>query len=305
MMKKQHFAIGLICVGLIAIVAGIIVTVTHPSGYSTTIPEGLDEAVVRSIFTSANVSPTDTTIDGTSYRYIALTDNDQFYESECFGEGHVILGCGKKEGMTEVYALCSTSGYGFRNGILVDNTGSSCVPTLFRFVEAGNGEYLLKEAIEAEDGAYFAPSIRKMFPAALAEKAISAQSDDEIHASLSQQCDEYAKAYLKVLGREAKISSYREEDFRMLNDYGVDAEVENALYALHPEYGFYVGSSEKLKSDGRYVYSLVWDGDDSGNGTVTYSQARYDSGETVEKSAYTVKGNQFTELKEKKAKKKK
>ena len=53
------------------------------------------------------------------------------------------------------------------------------------------------------------------------------------------------------------------------------------------------------------MYSLVWDGDDSGNGTVTYSQARYDSGETVEKFTYSVKGNKFTELKEKKAKKKK
>ena len=67
MLNNKKTALGFICAGIVAIVAGIIVGITHPTEYSTHIPQALDEAVARSIFTYANVSPTDTTIDGKDY----------------------------------------------------------------------------------------------------------------------------------------------------------------------------------------------------------------------------------------------
>ena len=302
MLNNKKFATVFICMGLIAIAAALVVSVLFPSAYSTSVPKALDEAVARSIFTDVNVSPTDTTIDGKAYRYVAVTDTEEFYNSECLGEGHIILGNNVKDGTVEVYALCSLAGYGFRNGMLVDNTGSSSVPTLITFEKTDSGEYIYKDTLHSEDGGHFASSVRAMFPAALAEKAISAQGDEKIHASLQQQCDEYAAAYLKVLGRDAKISSYRKQNFKMLSDHGVSADVENKLCELHREYGFYLGNFEKLEQDGRYVYSMLWDGDDNGSGTVTYTKSRYDTDEVVEKFSYQVEGEKFSKIKKKKKK---
>ena len=103
-----------------------------------------------------------------------------------------------------------------------------------------------------------------------------------------------------MLGREAKISSYLKENFQLLSNFGVSAEVENKLCELHPEYGFYVGTMEKLELDGRYVYSIQWNGDDNGNGTVTYTKTRFDTEKVVEKFAYKVEGEKLTEIKPKK-----
>ena len=236
MLNNKKTALGFICAGIVAIIAGIIVGITHPKDYSTQIPQALDEAVVRSIFTYANVSPTDTTIDGKDYRYVAVTDTERFYNSECLGEGHIILGSREKGGTVEVYALCSLAGYGFRNGMLVDNSGSSCTPTLITFEKNDSGAYNYKKTQEAEDGGHFASSVRKMFPPALANKAISAQGNEEYTASLREQCDRYAEAYLKVLGRDAEISSYREQNFLMLSDYGVfsDEDCMELIYQFPP-----------------------------------------------------------------------
>lgn len=300
MNKQKKLTMGLICIGLVAIVAGIIVSITHPSAYSTSFSEKLDNAVGNSIFTNEDVSPTDTSIDGVEYRYVAVTDSERFYNSECLGEGHIILGTNVKDSAVEVYALCSLAGYGFRDGMLVDNTGFSCVPTLITFEKTDSGEYIYKKTKTPEEGSHFAFSVKKMFPAALAEKAISAQGTEEYYSRLKEQCDAYAAAYLKVLGRKAKITSYREQNFQMLSNYGVSADVENKLCILHPEYGFYLGSFELLEPDGRYVYSIKWDGDDSGNGKVIYQKIRYDTDEVMEKFAYRIEGEKLSEIKQKK-----
>lgn len=300
--NNQKIAACFIGVGIVAIIAALAVSIFHPAEYSTVIPKGLDEAVADSVFAYANVSPTDTTIDGQTYRYAIVTDREAFYNSECVGEGHIILGIKEKKDTVDVYALCSIAGYGFRDGMLVDNTGSSCIPTLIRFGRNDGGEYIYKETKEALDGADFAGSVRKMFPSGLAKEAISAQGDLKTASELQKQCDVYAEAYLKVLGRDAKVSSYNQENFLMLSHYGVSADVENALLELHPEYGFNLGSFELLEEDGRYVYTVKWDGDESGNGTVTYTKKRYDTNEVVEKFSYKVEGEKFSEIKPKKKK---
>ncbi len=303
MLNNKKVAMGFICAGLAAIAAALVVVILRPSDYTTKIPEALDETVARSAFIRENVSLSDTTIDGKSYWYAAVTDPEMFIDSECIGEGHVILGYRKHSDSVDVYALCSLIGYGFRDGMLVDNMGSFCIPTLIQFDKTDNGEYIFKDAQEVMDGGEFVSSIKKMFPADLANKAISAQTDEGIRALLTKQCERYAAAYLKVLGRKATISSYQEQNFLILSNYGVSSDVENALCDLHPEYGFYVGSFEKLEADGRYVYSLKWDGDNNGNGTVTYTKSRYDTDEIIEKFDYRVKGDKFTEIKQKKKKK--
>ena len=105
MLNNKKIAMGLICAGIVAIIAGIIVVITHPSEYSTSVSKALDEAVARSTFTRASVSMSDTTIDGKNYRYAAVTDTEFYNNSECIGEGHLILGSKEKDGTVDSSVL--------------------------------------------------------------------------------------------------------------------------------------------------------------------------------------------------------
>ena len=287
---------GFICVGLLAIVAAIIVVIASPAPYSTDIPPALDKAVGESMFIRENVSMTDLDVDGKTEVYAALPVSRDGYE--CLGEGHDILGYREKKGQVEVYALCSVTGYGFRNGMLVDNYGFSSVPTLLTFDRTEEGVYRFKTAREAMDGGEFVSSVKKMFPAELAKAAIAAQGG-ETTESLRIQCDAYAETYLKAIGREAKVTSYFEEDLETLSTFGVSADVSNELLKLRPEFGIYLGNFEELEEDGRYLYSAKWDGDENGTGTVTYVKSRSDTGKVIKKYIYSIEGDVFKEVKPK------
>ena len=82
----------------------------------------------------------------------------------------------------------------------------------------------------------------------------------------------------------------------MLQTFGVSEDVAAALYDLHPEYGDYVGSIEKVENGVRYVYTVEWDGDNSSNGSVYFTKSEYDSGKIVEKTVYKVEGDKFKRI---------
>ncbi len=305
MLNNKKTAMGFICVGIVAIIAAIFVSVFFRKPYfSTDIPKELEEAVTSSIFKMNDVSMSDIIVDGQTMHYAEIRDSEIFFQSECLGEGHMTLGYTDRGKNVEVYVLCSTVGYGFRDGLFVDNSGSFCIPTLIKFDKSENGEYIFKEAQESLDGGAFASSVRNMFPASLAEKAIEAQGDDEITDALHNQCDACAAAYLQAIGRKAKIGSYNEEDYKLLSDFSVSDDVCNKLSKLRPEYGFLLGSFEKIEDGVRYVYSVKWDGDSNGKGTVTYAKTNYETGKVSKKYVYKVEGDKFTEVKAKAKKKK-
>ena len=295
-LKNKKPAIGLICVGIVAIAAALIVVITRPADYRTDVPKELDEAVARSIFTMNGVSMSDITVNGQTLHYGAVRDSETIIESECLGEGHVILGYRDKGDIVEVYTLCGAIGYGFRDGMLVDESGYFRAATLIKFDKTEDGKYIFKEAQESKDGGLMVPSIREMFPSALAKKAISAQGNDEIGDAMQKQCDTYAAAYLKAIGREAEITSYHNQDFPILTDNGVSVAVSNALYELHPEYSIYVGSFERLENGKRVVYSQWWSDNKIGPVTVTFQKSEYDSGKIVEKYVYKVEGDKFERI---------
>ena len=295
-LKNKKPAIGLICVGIVAIAAALIVVITRPADYRTDVPKELDEAVARSIFTMNGVSMSDITVNGQTLHYGAVRDSETIIESECLGEGHVILGYRDKGDIVEVYTLCGAIGYGFRDGMLVDESGYFRAATLIKFDKTEDGKYIFKEAQESKDGGLMVPSIREMFPSALAKKAISAQGNDEIGDAMQKQCDTYAAAYLKAIGREAEITSYHNQDFPILTDNGVSVAVSNALYELHPEYSIYVGSFERLENGKRVVYSQWWSDNKIGPVTVTFQKSEYGSGKIVEKYVYKVEGDKFERI---------
>ena len=301
-LKSKKPAIWLICVGIVAIVTALIVVITRPVNYSTDIPKELDEAVARSIFTMNGVSMSDITVDGQTLHYCAVRDSERKMDYECLGEGHMILGYKEKGNNVDVYALCSVSGYGFRDDtLLVENTGYSCVPTLIRFEKDAEGHYLYKDSQEAKDGDENKKSVYEMFPRRAADQVFDFGIDDvEKHNArarkLSEQCDAYAAAYLKAIGRNAMITDYNEENFSTLSDFGVSDEVSNALLELHGDYGLYLGSFERLENGKRVVYSKWWSDNKIGPVTVTFQKSEYDSGKIVEKYVYKVEGDKFERI---------
>ena len=307
-LKNKKPTIFIICGALAATAVTAAVLLTHPKTYSSEIPADLDKAVTKAIFNQNNVtytevSPTDlsdNSIDGLITQH-AQSHFGSVYAStdvECIGEGHVILGMEQSDNKVEVYALCSAFGYGFRNGYFVDNAGYSQVPTRFTFIIDENGAYTLNSVKEAEDGDGLENSVYEMFPKTVADK-IFKESHEDYYEELIAQCNRCAETYLQTIGRNAKVSSYHDCDFKILTDYGVSVEVSNALMELRPEYDIYVGNFETIENGTRYLYSQIWSPDSKtyGNGTVTFLKCEYATGKEIEKFAYTVDGDTFTEIK--------
>ena len=82
----------------------------------------------------------------------------------------------------------------------------------------------------------------------------------------------------------------------MLQTFGVSEDVAAALYDLHPEYGVYVGSFERLENGKRVVYSQWWSDNKIGPVTVTFQKSEYGSGKIVEKYVYKVEGDKFERI---------
>ena len=156
--------------------------------------------------------------------------------------------------------------------------------------------YLFKSAEKATEDRLFGRPVKELFPSKLAE--IDADGE-ELSAILNGQSLQYAEAYLIKIGRAnalQPLNSRNTEDLTMLQTFGVSEDVAAVLYDLHPEYGVYVGSIEKVENGVRYVYTVEWNGDSSGNGSVYFTKSKYDGGKIVEKYVYKVRGDKFERI---------
>ena len=306
-LKNKKTAIWVIVAALVVAAVAAAVLMTRPKSYAVDVPPELDDAIAASIFDDRKVSLSDFLMDDERYYYAAVSGLTERTDCECAGEGHLVLGMKESDHAVTVYALCSAAGYGFRDGNLVSNTGYSCVPTVITFAVDDDGHYRYQNRQEPEDGAYFRKSVENMFPRSVLaqyDKSMkTAGSHNEVAKQLSDQCDKYAEGYLKKIGREAKIGDYADFDFKILSDYGVSDQVCNALYELHTEdgiyignYGIYLGNFETIEKGTRYVYSQTWEGDNNGNGTLTFAKYEYVSGTYVERFAYRIEGDTFTKV---------
>ncbi len=271
------------------------VSLTDLASVTDVVADTPDLAVTQAIFATQGVTMTPFTIDGET-RYVAAKDGESW---ECLGEGHKILGTKETDNGMDIYALCSAYGYGFRDGRLVDEYGFGKVPTLLQFeTDPATGGYVCTHYEEALDGSDYEDSVYRMFPRDVAKQALKDTADDSVGEEIDKQIRAYAEAYLKYLGRDAKISSYYEENFKILTDYGVSVEVSNALTERHGEYSIYVGQFERLENGERFVYEQRWEqeGDTKGKGVVTFRKSRYDDGKTVEEIAYQVDGDRFKRI---------
>ena len=207
-----------------------------------------------------------------------LSDNaGTYYDGECCGEGHVILGTRLSGARLKVYALTMYGNYGFQNDMFIKVSGSGVIPAVLTFEKSGDDWRLLGMEYPL-DGAGYTRSIRRMFPLRYRSAALHG---DNMHAALISQERQYAGEYLQSIGREAVIGEYRDLHTVLLTDCGVSVEVSNRLIADKRlgDYPYWIGTSEYLAGGKRYIRSLSLDESAS---QIRYKTVERESGAVIE-----------------------
>lgn len=134
-----------------------------------------------------------------SIKHDIINRNTNIYKDERCDvetEGHKILGIDKKGKNTIVYMIVSYDQYSLENEVFKRVSGSAG-PVVMTYKKNKNGEHILEKYKEPGDGTLYVPSIRKMFPPELQDKAINGQ---EYYNELEKQEKKYLKEYLKSIG---------------------------------------------------------------------------------------------------------
>lgn len=303
--KNKKSAIWVVCAAVIVCAAVAVFLLTDPidtlvvsnsdsaneMNESVKVSDKVDRAVSRAIFEYNDASPSDVPNDAFSY------DLTPFPCSECIGEGHIILDLEETEDELTVYAVYSICGYNFVNDCLVICGDSAATPAIITFDVDGNGNYIYKSNVESLSDI----DTVKIFPGDLVEKALIASYDSEIFDELKEQKHEYARAYLKKIGRDAKVGTLEDFGIKSLDEYGVDSDLCDRFMSFFPEYNN-VARFEVTENGVRYVYEETWDGDNNGNGIVGFRKYKYGSNNFIENYRYQISGESFTKLEGNKSK---
>lgn len=216
-----------------------------------------------------------------------LSFNEGGYLSgECRGEGHIIIDTEKSGDDTVVYAVVSYGEYGFEDGNFIKVSGLGAAPVKVTF----DKNMIMTDFEEPEDGAYYEPSVREIFKKRYSQlESFSKKYDDFGYSQLLGQEKNYAKTYLKSIGREdAKIGEYGDFEHPLLTEEGVSEEVSNSLLENKElaDYPMWIGSREKVEDGTRYVYELRFK---KGDENIIYVKHEYGTEEPVETLTFGAK----------------
>ena len=152
-------------------------------------------------------------------------------------------------------------GYMFVNGVFVEGGGSSRIPAKITLKEVANEKdtYKVVSCITAQDGEYYAPSIKRIFPTFVRGEYYA----DFYHRRIEKQLLENAQDYLHVIGRKAEIKDYIDTTELLSYRYDDSAMNENDLDKLYDllqdfewkDYPDWIGTREVVKNGKRYVYN--------------------------------------------------
>ena len=278
--KKPAFWVVIAAVGIVIALA--VFFLTDPVKRDS--PEPTTENVSASEYVSVEYEEPEPKSDlEEAVHEVLVTLNAGRYSGECLTEGHITLGTDKKDGGVKVYLLTDITSYGFENGYFT-SFGGSLVPTVLIFREE-NGAYVFEELIEAEDGDYYVPSIKKMYPNKYHSRVLGEWSEKD-RVSMIKQCESQARAYLYSIGRHEEIRSWSDIEHPMLFSVGISVEVDEKIndamrYIDH--YQLYFGYKERVEDGVRYIYRAAYDKE---NNAVVYTKEDYESGETLYRYAF-------------------
>lgn len=199
----------------------------------------------------------------------ALTSNDS--PDELKAEGHKIIGTEEKDDLLFVYTIAATSGYRFINDKFI-NTNTTGPARMVLTFNPGDGHHI--------------DTTFENFPARMKLKSFLPVWN------LGSQQEEYAKAYLKSIGREAVIGRQYDEDIINLPyEAGISQEVNKALMADYPQYSFINKKPEYLEKGVRYVQEVNMESQN----LLILKTCRYNDGTIVEKIVIRIDGNHYKE----------
>ncbi len=210
----------------------------------------------------------------------ALTSNH--LQDELKTEGHKIIGTEEKDDLLFVYTIAATSGYNFINDKFISTENTGPEPMVLGF-DLGDGHYIDVNTEEFSKAGQL-PAYR--FPARMKLRSFLPVWD------LGIQQEEYAKAYLKSIGREAVISPQCDEDLINLPyEAGISQEVNNALMADYPQYSFIYKKPEYLADGVRFVQEVNMEDQNR----LVLKTCRYDDGAVMERIVIRIDGDHYKE----------
>lgn len=214
-----------------------------------------------------------------------LSHNARSYlAGECSAEGYIILADKTENGNRVVSILASYGEYGFLNGNFVKVSGSGAIPVRITFDEEGN----VAEYLEAEDGAGYTESVKKMFD----EETYAIYEGKVKGGNTYTLCKEgemiYVRRYLSEIGREAEVGEYGDFSYELLTDLGVSVEVSNMMLSRKDEFSnyfpYFAGTAEHIIDGVRYVFETSYDEEKS---EISYIQYEYGKDEAVKGMIYS------------------
>ena len=208
-----------------------------------------------------------------------------YFEGEFATEGHVILGVETNENITTVYAISSYGWFGFENGIFTSISGGARIPAVIVFSQNDQGEYVLLDYQEPEDGRGNWESIKKMFTAKFLNGISNKDSYDD---ELSRQQEVQVTEYLRRIGRNAKINTGYVE--KKLPD--IDTEASNKLLEIMPDYfPYWLGTIERVENGARYIYETSQNKTNAGRDLIVYTKKK-ENGRAVIIYKYKIIGSE-------------
>lgn len=213
-----------------------------------------------------------------------------YYNGEYLTEGHIILDIQDDDGKIKAYTLASVGWFTFENDIFTKSSGSGAIPTVITFSKDKNGNYSLLEYKEPTEGFGGTESKKKMFPMKLWNVVLNAQNN---YANLARQQEIQADAYLKSIGRTAKVSeAYVEKESVKINIQAsnrlLELERQDSLISNCPRW---LGTRERIESGIRYIYKKTQSKTSDGYDLITFKKIKED-GSLIEEKKYKILGSE-------------
>jgi len=259
----------IICDGFYTVKPSYGIVIGAKSYLKTQEPENLDEAVSLAIKSRA-----------TAYK-----------DGETATEGHIILDTEEKDGLVKVYTIASDGIFGFENDVFTKVSGSGAIATVITFYKDENSKYSLTQYREPMDGSYNLQSKKELFPKKLWDKVLS---ENKYYPDLIKQQEEQAEAYLKTIGREAKVNAnYTERKLANIN-----VQASNKLFAEYTKYDaelnnfpYWLGTREIVNNGARYVYETSQTKTSDGFDMIVFKKTKED-GSIVKEYRYKIVGSE-------------
>ena len=189
-----------------------------------------------------------------------------------------VMGSDETEKEMNLYFFYHFDSFGFDNGFFTDVGGGSGA-TAAVFTINPDGTYQLSEIKETGMGSEYGKSLKRIFPSALAGRALSGPTEKEAE-EMWQGCVKSAQQYLRSIGRNGvEVRRYGDVPHTLLTDLGVSVEVSNMTHNIADvtEAG-YVGVWETVEGGVRYVSE---NGYDKEKNLLTFKKYQFDTGAVV------------------------